>query len=179
MRKIYIKSANELTPFVARVGFDYGSAEYGQDYSWHEELVWAHSAREAQDMIDNKYSYRKTGQPYDGCFIQYASQEDVARLEGYLESDTEDVEFPFDIYSCSIKGSEAIVPEDLAELHPANESVMKVAGEVLDGVVLTDDNIHECEGILIDNGVDPEIVKDVMQAIGYVLLSVELYPEEE
>ena len=174
MRK-YIRSSEDLIPFVARVGFDYGDADSGPRYSWHEELIWAHSAREAQNIVDDKYSHSKTGLPYEGSFIQYASPADVDRLEG----DAEDVEFPFDIYSCSVNGSEAVVPEDLAELHPANESVMKVAGEVLDGVVLTDDNIHECEGILIDNGVDPEIVKDVMQAIGYVLLSVELYPEED
>ena len=78
-----------------------------------------------------------------------------------------------------IRSSEAFLPDNLPEMHPANEEMMKVAGQVLDGVVITDDNIAECEGVLIDNGVDPEIAQDVMQAIGYILLSIELYPEEE
>ena len=39
------------------------------------------------------------------------------------------------------------------------------------------DNIRNAEGVLIDNGIDPEDVKDVLQAIGYVLLDSELYPE--
>lgn len=163
MRKRYIKSADELTPFVARVVFDYGSAEYGQDYSWHEELVWANSAREARDMIDNKYSYRKTGQPYDGCFIQYASQEDVDRLSHYSCEDCEDLPFSSTkIGGCSITSSETVLDEI-----------------VIDNVSISQDAIQECEGVLIDNGVDPEFAKDVLQAIGYILLDTELYSEEE
>ena len=77
--KRYIKSA-QLIPFVARVGFDYGDANRGPRHSWHEELVWATSAKEAQNIIDNKYSYKKTGKPYEGAFIQYASQDDIDRL---------------------------------------------------------------------------------------------------
>ena len=77
--KRYIKSA-QLIPFVARVGFDYGDANRGPHHSWHEELVWATSAKEAQNIVDEKYSYRNTGRPYEGAFIQYASQEDIDRL---------------------------------------------------------------------------------------------------
>jgi hypothetical protein len=164
MKKRYIKSSSELTPFVARVGFDYGSATHGQDYSWHEELVWAHSAEEAQDMIDNKYSYRKTGQPYDGCFIEYASQGDVDRLSHYSCEDCEDLPF-----SSTKVGRRSITSSE--EFFPSLETSREFE--------ISEEFIAACEGVLIDNGVDPEVAPDVLQAIGYMLLGIELYPEEE
>lgn len=39
--------------------------------------------------------------------------------------------------------------------------------------------IKAAEGVLIDNGIDPDEAQNVLQAIGYVLLDTELYPEEE
>lgn len=35
------------------------------------------------------------------------------------------------------------------------------------------------EQVLIDNGIEPDEAPIVLQAIGYVLLDTELYPEEE
>ena len=45
-------------------------------------------------------------------------------------------------------------------------------------VSISQDQIDECEHILIENGVDPDDAYVVLQAIGYVLLDAELYPED-
>lgn len=38
-------------------------------------------------------------------------------------------------------------------------------------------NIKKAEKILVDNGIDPDEAQTVLQAIGYVLMDKELYPE--
>lgn len=38
-------------------------------------------------------------------------------------------------------------------------------------------DISNAEQVLIDNGIDPDEAKTVLQAIGYALLNEELYPE--
>ncbi len=43
--------------------------------------------------------------------------------------------------------------------------------------ILITTRVNDAEQILIDNGIDPEEASTVLQAIGYVLLDVELYPE--
>lgn len=40
-------------------------------------------------------------------------------------------------------------------------------------------DIDGAEGVLIDNGIPPDEAMTVLQAIGYVLLGEELYPEDE
>lgn len=45
-------------------------------------------------------------------------------------------------------------------------------------LVINDTNIKKCEQILIDNGIDEDEACTVLQAIGYVLLDMEFYPEE-
>lgn len=40
-------------------------------------------------------------------------------------------------------------------------------------------DIEMAEGVLIDNGIDPDKADAVLQAIGYVLLDTELYDEDE
>ena len=40
-------------------------------------------------------------------------------------------------------------------------------------------DIDGAEGVLIDNGIHPDEAMMVLQAIGYVLLGEELYPEDE
>lgn len=42
-------------------------------------------------------------------------------------------------------------------------------------LVVGDDEIKRTEEILVDNGVDKDEVKIVLQALGYVLLDTELY----
>lgn len=42
---------------------------------------------------------------------------------------------------------------------------------------ITDDDIKSAVGVLIDNGVDADGAVDVLQAIGYVLIDTELFPE--
>lgn len=37
--------------------------------------------------------------------------------------------------------------------------------------------IKSAEKVLVDNGIEPDEVYTVLQALGYVLLDVELYPE--
>lgn len=39
------------------------------------------------------------------------------------------------------------------------------------------EDIEKAEHCLVDNGVDPDEVCTVLQAIGYILLDEELYPE--
>lgn len=43
---------------------------------------------------------------------------------------------------------------------------------------ITPDQIKAAKGVLIDNGVDEDEADSVLQAIGYVLLDTELYPED-
>jgi len=44
-------------------------------------------------------------------------------------------------------------------------------------VTITLNDIIRTEQVLIDNGIDPDEADTVLQAIGYVLLDTELYPE--
>ena len=39
------------------------------------------------------------------------------------------------------------------------------------------EKIQKAEQVLIDNGIDPEEAQTVLQALGYVLMDTELYPE--
>lgn len=38
---------------------------------------------------------------------------------------------------------------------------------------------REAERCLVDNGIDPDEVHKVLQALGYILLDEELYPEDQ
>lgn len=49
--------------------------------------------------------------------------------------------------------------------------------EVRDATI-TQECISAAEQVLVDNGIDSDEAATVLQAIGYVLLDVELYPEE-
>jgi hypothetical protein len=40
-------------------------------------------------------------------------------------------------------------------------------------------NIAAAEKVLVDNGIDEDEASTVLQAIGYVLMDTELYPEDE
>ena len=40
-------------------------------------------------------------------------------------------------------------------------------------------DIRKAEQVLIDNGIEADEAAVVLQAIGYVLLNTELYPEED
>lgn len=42
-----------------------------------------------------------------------------------------------------------------------------------------DERISKAEQCLIDNGIEPDEAPVVLQALGYILLDEELYPEEE
>lgn len=41
-----------------------------------------------------------------------------------------------------------------------------------------DERINKAEQCLIDNGIEPDEAQTVLQALGYILLDEELYPEE-
>jgi len=41
------------------------------------------------------------------------------------------------------------------------------------------EKIKKTESCLIDNGIEPDEVQIVLQALGYILLDTELYPETE
>lgn len=43
---------------------------------------------------------------------------------------------------------------------------------------ITKADIRKAENVLIDNGIDKDEADIVLQAIGYVLLDTELYPED-
>ena len=44
---------------------------------------------------------------------------------------------------------------------------------------ITKRDIERAEKVLSDNGIETDEVATVLQAIGYVLLDTELYPEED
>lgn len=44
---------------------------------------------------------------------------------------------------------------------------------------VTEEDIKRAEQVMIDNGIDPDEADVVLQAIGYALLDVELYPESD
>ena len=56
---------------------------------------------------------------------------------------------------------------------------MKLVFDNTDDVVMDipQDKVKQAEGVLLDNGV--ENPRDVLQAIGYVLLGTELYPFDD
>lgn len=43
---------------------------------------------------------------------------------------------------------------------------------------IRESNVYDAEKVLIDNGFDEDDAQVVLQAIGYVLLDTELYPED-
>lgn len=44
-------------------------------------------------------------------------------------------------------------------------------------MAIIEDKKKKAEQILIDNGIEPDEASIVLQAIGYALLDIELYPE--
>ena len=44
-------------------------------------------------------------------------------------------------------------------------------------ICITQENIQKAEQVLMDNGHDLDDAQDILQALGYVLLDVELYPK--
>ena len=44
-------------------------------------------------------------------------------------------------------------------------------------ICITKENIQRAEQVLMDNGHDLDDAQNILQALGYVLLDVELYPE--
>lgn len=48
-------------------------------------------------------------------------------------------------------------------------------GVVIKNKVIDHLDIYNAEQVLIDNGIDPEEARTVLQAIGYALLNEELY----
>jgi len=44
---------------------------------------------------------------------------------------------------------------------------------------IEEEDLQRAEQILVDNGIEKDEVKVVLQAIGYTLLNKELYPEKE
>ena len=43
---------------------------------------------------------------------------------------------------------------------------------------ITEEEIKKAERLLMDNGIDEDDAYTILQAVGYVLLDVEFYPEE-
>ena len=64
-------------------------------------------------------------------------------------------------------------PEDRTIRCQESDSAIEVLNHEI-----TPDQIKAAEGVLIDNGVDEDEADSVLQAIGYVLLDTELYPED-
>ena len=91
-----ITASQELKPFVALIGYDFGDEEYGPKFSYEEERVYAENAEEAERMIDAKYGYIATGDPYEGCSISPATPEDIEHFKN-RGNEYNDVEFPFEI----------------------------------------------------------------------------------
>ena len=50
--------------------------------------------------------------------------------------------------------------------------------EALAKIVMPHNNRSKAEQCLIDNGIEPDEAPVVLQALGYILLDEELYPEE-
>lgn len=44
---------------------------------------------------------------------------------------------------------------------------------------ITKEDIKKSEQVLIDNGIDKDEAETVLQALGYTLLNIELYPDQE
>lgn len=60
--------------------------------------------------------------------------------------------------------------------HKGTESV--VNSIVFEGeVCITEEQFQKAEQVLMDNGHDLDDAQDILQALGYVLLDVELYPD--
>lgn len=59
------------------------------------------------------------------------------------------------------------------------ETVDKASGIRISKRLLSNEDIKRTEQVLIDNGIEADEADTVLQAIGYVLLDTELYPEEE
>lgn len=43
---------------------------------------------------------------------------------------------------------------------------------------VTSETIHKAEQCLVDNGIEPDEVSVVLQALGYILLDADLYEED-
>ena len=69
-------------------------------------------------------------------------------------------------------------------MHTPNSHLDNLAREAeaqrtADEETIFDERISKAEQCLIDNGIEPDEAPIVLQALGYILLDEELYPEEE
>ena len=69
-------------------------------------------------------------------------------------------------------------------MHTPNSHLDNLAREAeaqrtADEEAIFDERISKAEQCLIDNGIEPDEAPIVLQALGYILLDEELYPEEE
>lgn len=55
---------------------------------------------------------------------------------------------------------------------------VKIMKNIIVNTEIHENQIKSAEKVLIDNGIDPDEAYIVLQALGYVLLNVELYPED-
>ena len=68
-------------------------------------------------------------------------------------------------------------------MHTPNSHLDNLAREVeaqrtANEEAIYDERISKAEQCLIDNGIEPDEAPVVLQALGYILLDEELYPEE-
>lgn len=68
-------------------------------------------------------------------------------------------------------------------MHAPNSHLDNLAREVeaqrtANEEAIYDERISKAEQCLIDNGIEPDEAPVVLQALGYILLDEELYPEE-
>lgn len=62
-------------------------------------------------------------------------------------------------------------------LDPYNENEKEIAH--IENQSVTIGQLRKAEQILIDNGIDEDEVDTVLQAVGYALLDMELYPDKD
>ena len=94
--------------------------------------------------------------------------------EQYIHNDMLDYSLS---HRCVINPVKMCAWTDFSETYGCIWNLEKI--HITSNCITSEDEIKKSEQVLIDNGIEKDEAQVVLQALGYTLLNIELYPEEK
>ena len=94
--------------------------------------------------------------------------------EQYIHDDMTDYYLS---HRCVINSDKMCAWTDFSETNGCIWNLEKI--HINSNCITSEDEIKKSEQVLIDNGIEKDEAQVVLQALGYTLLNIELYPEEK
>ena len=92
----------------------------------------------------------------------------------YMHDDMTDYD---NSHNCVLNYSKNCAWTDFSETNGCIWNLEKI--NINSNCIISEDEIKKSEQVLIDNGIEKDEAQVVLQALGYTLLGIELYPEEK